>query len=371
MKEAINALADRLADVQPYCTTEEATKNALIMPFIAALGYNVFDPTKVVPEYTADVGIKQGEKVDYAIIREGHPMILIECKAAIHELGENHASQLYRYFTTTKARFGILTNGIEYRIYTDLDQTNIMDKKPFLDFKISDCDEKILDELKRFTKSDFDVDEILSNASQLKYSKAIKRIFQAEWANPSDEFIKYFAYQVYTGRMTQNTLSNFHPIVKSTFQEFVNDVISKRLKIAITEEKENSEDIQLDDGHETDSAEANSDTEISEIVTTEDEIEGFYVVKAILREVCDINRVYMRDTKSYCGILFDNNNRKPICRLHFNRESKMYLGVLDEHKNETRHAISSLDDIYQHADALRKTVKTYLEPDTVLESSPT
>ena len=125
------------------------------MPFISALGYNVFDPSEVVPEFTADVGIKKGEKVDYAIIRDDKPIMLIEAKRSGKELDVNKEGQLLRYFNATPAKIGILTNGHEYRLYTDLDQDNIMDSMPFLQFSICDINEQIVCELKRFTKSTF------------------------------------------------------------------------------------------------------------------------------------------------------------------------------------------------------------------------
>jgi predicted type IV restriction endonuclease len=118
--DRIRELASRAPKQLPHIQTEEATKNALVMPFIGALGYNVFDPTEVTPELTADVGIKKGEKVDYAILQDGQPIMLFECKWHGAELKDGHASQLYRYFSVTHARFGVLTNGIIYRFFTDL-----------------------------------------------------------------------------------------------------------------------------------------------------------------------------------------------------------------------------------------------------------
>src|ERR1043165_5481568 len=118
-KNAIKQLGDRVAKMKNQILTEEATKNAFIMPFIQTLGYDVFNPLEVVPEFIADIGIKKGEKVDYAIVRDGHPIILIECKHWSADL-DPHNSQLFRYFHTTPAKFGILTNGIFFRFYTDL-----------------------------------------------------------------------------------------------------------------------------------------------------------------------------------------------------------------------------------------------------------
>ena len=170
----LRALASRIATTKDLIQTEEATKNAMIMPFIQALGYNVFDPLEVTPELVADVGTKKGEKVDYAILREAKPIILFECKKCGADLHINHASQLFRYFHVTEARFGVLTNGLVYRFFTDLDQPNKMDEKPFLEFNILDFKEQDVEELKKFAKSAFDVDSILTTANELKYTRAIQ-----------------------------------------------------------------------------------------------------------------------------------------------------------------------------------------------------
>ena len=172
--DSIRQIAKVYTERKDIIQTEEATKTALIMPLITALGYNVFDPTEVVPEFTADIGIKKGEKVDYAIIKDGKPIMLIEAKWSGEELDVSKESQLMRYFNTTPAKIGILTNGHEYRFYTDLDQDNIMDMMPFLQFSICDISEQIVRELKRFTKGAFKIEEIASTASELKYTGTMK-----------------------------------------------------------------------------------------------------------------------------------------------------------------------------------------------------
>ena len=131
-------------------------QNALIMPFISALGYNVFDPTEVVPEFTADVGTKKGEKVDYVIMREGKPdPILIEAKAATCNLDDAHCSQLYRYFSVTDARFGVLTNGIHYRFFSDLEAPNKLDVRPFLEVDMRSLTDNVVDELEEVRQGVF------------------------------------------------------------------------------------------------------------------------------------------------------------------------------------------------------------------------
>src|SRR5690554_1244514 len=119
--DRLKDLAERIELQNEFVKTEEATKHSFILPFIAALKYNVFDPTEVIPEYTADVGIKKGEKVDYAIKKDGKIIMLMECKTSGGDLSPKHASQLYRYFNVTQeSRIAVLTNGVLYRFFSDI-----------------------------------------------------------------------------------------------------------------------------------------------------------------------------------------------------------------------------------------------------------
>ena len=342
-------LIDRMREISnqaprqlEYIKTEEATKNAFIMPFIQALGYNVFDPTEVVPEYTADVGTKKGEKVDYAIMQNGNPIILIEAKSATSDLSENHASQLFRYFSVTEARIGILTNGLQYRFHSDLEKSNHMDEKPFLIIDMLNFDPRPVAQLKKFTKSAFDVDRILSSANELKYKREIRLLLEIEYTQPSEDFVKHFARPVYSGSLRANVVEEFTEIVKQAFREFLNDKIATRLQTAIDSTAGNSEETSDDVAVETEDAAASDGIE-----TTQAELDGFYVVKSILRESVDPARISMRDVRSYCGILLDDNNRQPICRLRFNRSTK-YLSLFHT-DDEERVRVDDVDDIYKYA----------------------
>ena len=355
--DEIKSLASKIPDIAENISTEEATKNALVMPLINILGYNVFDPTEVTPEFTADVGIKKGEKVDYAIFKNGAPIMLIECKSIDANLDKEHASQLFRYFNVCNAKVGILTNGIVYRFYSDLESANKMDDKPFLEIDLLNIKEPSVEELKRFKKESFNIDELATVASELKYTKATKQILLKEMMSPSDDFVKFFASQVYSGKLTQNVRQKFTPIAKNAFNQFINERINERLKSAMAEDKNESEK-DLDA-----SVDFVPVTPIPDdgIVTTEEELEGYYIVKAILSEIIDPNRVVMRDTKSYCGILLDDNNRKPICRLRFDTKQK-YVGTFDDEndaKNEIKNPINNPNDIYSLANKLKYIVKWF------------
>ncbi len=352
----LSALAEKIRQQGAAIQTEEATKNAFVMPFInSVLGYDVFDPTEVIPEYVCDVGTKKGEKIDYAIFKNGEVQILVECKKIGEPLNVNHAAQLFRYFHVTNARIAILTNGQVYKFYTDLDSPNKMDEKPFLELDLLNIDEFIAPELQKLTKATFDVESIISAAGELKYVSQIKRIITSQFIQPGENFVRFFASQVYEGPLTQKVKDQFNELTKKALTQFLNDQVNDRLKSAMSGMPAPS----YVDLPVTEKA-ADSSEEKTEnlVVTTPEELEGFHIVKSILRTVVDSKRIIQRDTQSYFGVLLDDNNRKPLCRLHFNRNQK-YIGVFDSEKNETRHSIESLDDIYMHSDKLIATVKSY------------
>lgn len=352
--EKIAALIQRLPKLTDHLQTEEATKNALVMPFISALGYDVFNPKEVVPEFTADVGTKKGEKVDYAIMRDGETIILVECKKANGDLSQENMNQLYRYFTVTKARIAILTNGIQYRFYSDLEETNKMDDKPFLELDLANPKPNALAEVKKMAKDDFDLDRMLSTASELKYTSEIKKVLLVQSETPDEEFIRFFFQRVMPGgRFTATMKEQFSPLVSKAFHQFLSDKISDRLRSALESEKDSTDknaEVVAEDSQEAFRSDG--------IVTTEEELEGYNIVRAIAAKVVPPARLAHRDTKSYMGILLDDNNRKPICRLWFNSKQK-YLGVIDGNKEETRIPIDSVIDIYQHADKIFETLATY------------
>ena len=340
-------------------TTEEGVKNALVMPFINALGYNVFDPTEVTPELTADVGTKKGEKVDYAIIKDGKPIMLFECKGFDVDLNNVHASQLYRYFSVTAARFGVLTNGVEYQFFSDLDEPNKMDDRPFFIFDLTEVTESDAESLKRFSKSRFDLDVIVDTASELKYTNAIKQFMHHQLANPSESFVRLCLDDVYNGRFTQNVLERFIPITKSALKAFVNEQVGNRLKTALASEDMPAHQSSSEEPTET-VEEVIEEVAASDVETTQEELDAYFAIKGIVREVIDAKRVTMRDVKTYCSILIDDNNRRLLCRLWFNRSQK-YLGLVSEDKEEEKIPIEEIDDIFQYADQLKARVKSLSE----------
>ncbi|EHN8760367.1 type I restriction endonuclease [Enterobacter asburiae] len=353
--ERLNALSNKIKQQLDVINTEEATKTAFVMPFIHnVLGYDVFDPSEVTPEFVCDVGTKKGEKIDYAIMKNNDVQILIECKKIGEPLNINHASQLFRYFHVTNARISILTNGQNYKFFTDLDAPNKMDEKPFLEVDLLDIDENIIPELKKLTKSSFDLESIINAAGELKYVSQIKKILHSQLNNPEDDFVKFFASRVYDGILTQKVRESFFNLTKKAASQYINDQVNERLKSAIT----GITPAIIDTPNESSQIEEDEHKDENDVVTTLEELEGYHIVKAITRAVLEAPRITHRDTKSYFGILVDDNNRKPLCRLHFNRTQK-YIGLFDIEKNETRHPITTVDDIYSFADILKATAALY------------
>lgn len=355
--DRLNAMSAKVNQLASTIQTEEATKTAFVMPFIhTVLGYDVFDPSEVVPEYICDVGTKKGEKIDYAILKGGEIQILIETKKVGEPLNINHASQLFRYFHVTTARISILTNGRLYKFFTDLDAPNKMDEKPFLEIDLLDIDEHVIPELQKLTKSAFDVDSIINAAGELKYVGQIKREMASQFSQPDDDFVRLFASRIYDGVITQKVRDQFALLTRKAASQFLNDQINDRLKSALSGAPYPTPAELIVSETQTETADAPEDR----VLTTMEELEGFHIVKAIVRTVTDSKRIAHRDTQSYFGILLDDNNRKPIARLHFNRAQK-YIGIFDREKNETRHPINSLDEIYEFSDDLKKTISFYQE----------
>ncbi|GJE45369.1 type I restriction endonuclease [Methylobacterium soli] len=347
--EKLRTIAERIKSHSSAMLTEEAVKTSVVLPFLAALDYDVFNPNEVIPEFTADAVGKKGEKVDYAIKLDGNIRILIECKPITTNLDKVHLAQLYRYFSVTAAKFAILTNGRTFHFHTDLEAPNKLDERPFLTFDLSDMQAQIVTELRKFSKGEFSIEGILQSAHRLKYTSAIKKEITSLMEAPSEDFVRLLVANLQMGRFTAAVREQFTPMVKAAFREIIRDSVQARLSTALA-------DTEVADI----AAEVPQVGDEEELVTTEEEREGFMIVRAIVRDILKPARVVIRDQKSYCGILVDNNNRKPLARMHFNRSIK-YIGLFDGDK-EDRVKIDTLDEIYDLADRLRTTASAYVEP---------
>ena len=349
-EEKLKDFISRIEQLRNIISTEEATKTSLIMPFFNILGYDVFNPNEFIPEFVADVGIKKGEKVDYAIALNSQIAILIEAKA-VNENLKKHDSQLFRYFGTSEAKLAILTNGIEYRFYTDLEETNKMDTTPFLTIDLLDIKDNDVQELKKFTKDNFEISNIINSASNLKYASSIEKILNEEFTNPSDNFIRFILNQgIYDGVKTQNIIEKYRPIIKKSMNFYISTLVNQRLQNALntSSEQRTSENEDVSD----------LETEEDGIVTTAEELESYYIVKSILSEFVNPNDLCYKDTYSYFGILYENKVTKWICRVYI-KENVKFIIIPDENKKDIRYEISDMSDIYKLKEQLIVRLKTF------------
>ncbi|EPC30767.1 type I restriction endonuclease [Lacticaseibacillus paracasei] len=353
--QKIRTIAKRVDQLKDSLKTEEATKNSIIMPFFQSLGYDIFNPLEFIPEYTADVGIKKGEKVDYAIVINGKLQILVECKAINEDLN-NHDSQLFRYFGTTDAKFGILTNGEEYRFFTDLDNENKMDSEPFLTIHLGLLRDSQISELFRFVKDNFDEDSISSSASQLKYTNQFRDYLTSQLKSVDEEYVRFILSKVFNQRATQTNIEQFTPIIQAGFvqaiQEEVNDKLSSALNSSVSSTPiTQSSKAESKNDEESESTDEKPDD--GEIVTTPAEIEAYTTVKIILRDQLDEERVFYRDNKSYFNVLLDDNIRKWILRVYF-RKNRNWIELHDD--TDTQIDFVHPIDIYKNSEKIKDVV---------------
>lgn len=366
-KDQILQLAERIQKQKDSIATEEATKTAFIMPMIAALGYDVFNPFEVIPELDCDLIKKKGEKIDYAIMKDESPIILIECKHCKQDLNL-HDTQLQKYFVASKARFGVLTNGIEYRFYTDLEKINIMDEKPFLIVDMLELSDADIEQLKKFHKSYYNEEDVLSTANELKYTTEIKSILNNEFSSPTPEFVRFFARQAYTsGQITSKVIDMFTPLVKKSISSIINDIISDRLNTAIKNGEQTSDTLQMPDNTSINTSTENTEEKLpdgvvymdkeSGIVTTQEELDAYNIVRSILRKSVDVARITYRDYKSYFVVNLDNSQWFWICRISIGARKKQIGIPLDNYKSCEWIQIDSIDDIFKYAGKLEESLK--------------
>ena len=351
IKDKLYSLSERIDLLVEQIKTEEGTKQSLILPFFQILGYDVFNPLEFCPEFDADYGVKKGEKVDYAIIIDNEPTILIEAKSCTEKL-DKHGSQLFRYFNSSKAKFGVLTNGIKYRFYSDLDEINKMDKRPFFEVDLNNLTDTQINYLTNFQRDSLDVNSILSSAEELKYSNLITDFFKQQLNNTSEDFTNYILGQVYEGRKTAAVVEKFMPIVKKSFNQFMNETLSTKFAETLNNKNSIQSEIALSD-------ETPSESDIvNKINTTSEELEGYAIIKSILRADINPDDINYKDTETYFGILYQNNTRKWICRLYLGTKKSIVFPTVD--KGQERIYIDSLNDLYQYEDKFKNIAQKFI-----------
>lgn len=266
-------------------------------------------------------------------------------------LGTAQYSQLYRYFGVTDARLAVLRNGREVWFFSDIDEPNKMDKKPFFTFDLQSFDEGQILDLARFQKDQFSMDGIIEAASNLKFATFAASYLKKQLENPDDEFVRVLGKQIYNGSLTKSVVEQLRPAIQSALELVIRDRIQDKLSVAFRPDPVAAEVIV--------SKQAEDSTAPSDIETTQEEMLAFMIVRAIAARVIDIERVTLRDSKSYCSVFVDDNNRKPVCRFYFNGKTLRYVGVFDSQKVEERKQIEILSDIYKYAATIEAAAKQY------------
>lgn len=345
--DKIRDFSNRIEVIKDTLTTEEATKTALIMPFFQLLDYDVFNPTEFIPEYVADIGVKKGEKVDYAIIKNGKPIIIIEAKSVTDKL-KKHDTQLMRYFSVTDAKFAILTNGINYKFFTDLEQPNVMDKKPFLEINLLNIDDNEILQLKKFAKNTFNLETISSTASNLKYIDNINNRLKSELENPCDEFVRFMINDFYDGVKNKNVVDKFRPIVKKALNQFATDFMNEKISIALGENTTPKTSSKKSENKDTSK------------VLTKEELEALETIREILSDVVNKEDITYKSTTSYFSINYKNNSNNWICRLFLYRKNKMGIHIPNANKEVIKYDFDEMADLKEIKPLLEEIVKRYI-----------
>lgn len=349
--QKVNELSRRSKHASQYALTEEATKTSVVLPLIQAFGFDPFNLEEVVPEYVADVGLKKGEKIDFALKIDGILSVLIEVKPITMSLGSAQYSQLYRYFATKEAKLAVLTNGREIWFFSDMDEPNRMDKKPFFTFDLQSYSESEVADLARFQKTTFSIGAIREAASNLRYAKAAAAYIKKQLEAPDDDFVKLVGRQIVEGSLTKSAMEPLKLAIQAALDLVIRDRIQDKLSVAFRNNPSPSDTQTLKHEVAVDPASA--------VVTTDDEAQAFLIIRAIAAKFVDVDRVTLRDAKSYCSVFVDDNNRKPVCRFYFNAKGSRSVGVFDEQKNETKHVVERLSDIYRFAEMIESAVRSY------------
>ncbi|URZ17220.1 type I restriction endonuclease [Clostridium felsineum] len=329
-KEDLQKLSIQINERKVHITNEEMTKQALIIPLLQVLGFDVFNPLEIRPEYVADFGKKKGEKVDYALFKDNVPIAFLEAKSIDEDLS-NHDAQLSRYFNAVpEVKIGILTNGIHYKFFTDLTADNIMDDEPFLVFDITNMSDSDIENVSKFKKESFDTDYLVKYAEELVYTSALNDTLKDLFKNPSDEFVRFLIKDFSNIRVTNNVLERFRPIVKKAISNAVLDIVSKGLlqqEAAAINDDSKIIDVQ-NSSDESKNNTLSRERQKKEIITTKEELETFDIVKSILKNANkNLDNINYKDTTSYFSI-FNKNSTKWFIRIQLDMANKNILTKL-------------------------------------------
>jgi len=313
-RDAVRTLANQIEERRKHVQTEEAAKQSLILPFLHLLGFDIWNPSECIPEYKAGWA-KVAEKVDYALLISSKLSIFVEAKGP-NEVLVNYDPQLAKYFNSTpEVKFCVITNGIQYRFFTDLQERNLLDKKPFFEFNFEDFNEADIAVLERFRKEVFNVDSLVGYAEDLVFLSALKAQFKSLLREPSDDFVRFAVgeAQLVDGRLTQKVIDRFRPLVKESISAAILEIVGQSLSpVAATPEPPPvaEEEIPAEEAP-------------SRIQTTEEELRFYQVIKECVAEhVPDVDKIRHQDTERYFAVLYNTSTRWFV-RMVYQRERKI------------------------------------------------
>lgn len=351
--EKIKELSRKINEQKGFTLTEEATKNAFVMPFLQILGYDVFNAAEVIPEYIADWAAKKGEKVDYTIKVGPQTVMLIECKQVGDNLDASKESQLANYFHhVQECNIGVLTNGIIYKFYTDLNAENIMDTEPFFVFDFGGLKEGHISKLEMFSKANITkTDVINSDIIKIRNYSATVEVLRREFANPSEEWVKFITKQLpFIKKSTEAVIEEFREHIKKAVIQFEQDFFDAQ--IARLKETTQAQPT------EQQAKPAETIIEKSSIVTTVEEMQALAIVKSILYKMIPPEKIVLRDSENYCDVSFATTGWPRIIRLFFQNPEQLMISfpgnpdLVSLGKIE----IKSVDKIIEHADKITATI---------------
>lgn len=337
--DELREFTTRIERLKDKIATEEATKTSMVLPFFQLLGYDIFNPLEFIPEYTADAGTKKGEKVDYAIMRNNDPIMIVEVKPVNMELSQKHINQLFRYFTVTKARFGILTNGVIYRFYSDLEETNKMDLSPFLEINLLDMKTDSIKELCKFKKEHFDMKGILDSASELKYTSLLKNAIAEQFNDPSEQFVRALIKNIYSGVKTQAVVDKFKDLTLVAMHDYISDLLNEKFKNVMSSDAT------------ADIAENTQNTEYEFLPL---ELETLDFVKELAR----MENVSYKKTMRYAYMYVDGYQSKWVCRVTIKQDKNLFtLHGFESSDYETEYLYDDIELLEQIEELIVDTYK--------------
>ncbi len=329
-QEKIQEFRKLAAERKDYVKSEEATKTSLVMPFFQqVLGYDVFSPTEFIPEYKAGFGDKPTDRVDYTIMLNGNPVIIVECKSRENTLNVQHEAQLQGYFASLKAKIAILTNGIVYKFYTDIERANLLDKTPFMTFDLLNHDDSLINELERFCRDNFNADEIFESSRVLKYKSAIKNFLYEQLAEPSEVFVKAVISRIGEADTRKEALEEFKPLVKTCLAEFINENSANKLIVEDTEPQ----------------------------VENDVEQEVLTAIRACVKDVIEPMRLSLYRVKKWTSVYYRNcvlckifTIDKDYCEIVFPEKFSDPKTNWKSRKHDITYSLSSVDEVPNYKD---------------------